>query len=443
MVPVSKSTCSSAPPPISGSACHSSVTTLETNTPGCTSIAASSLAVTEGHGPKKSLRNQRLLRARATESALAARSHCCLSSRRNSRWASGRRHLGELRCVVPDRVPAGLVGDLLVKARGEFEVAHQPCGHEVLRAEVVIEARSAVAAEVAGRELALVALDQVLALGEPEVLRGHYDPCKARARPPLAATAVTVTQCLGVLNLVLDTAAQASSLERFSHRTPTRVVVERFAATLPPSRTSTPEKPWLPETPFGRRPVDDGGAPQLGAHAAIVGTVATGSAGKGSAWRGPPGTSLRFPPGSAAAWPTWAWRPLRAARCALRLRRKSTAARRCRARDLRCRRSRRGSTTPTRACRQAASKRSASDAADPRCPGTVCPRRTTRTRPSRRARRSSAPSRSRRPARMARRSDASPPACRAPTSRRSSGGTCAGASTATPGRRSCHRARRC
>src|SRR5215213_10468389 len=167
-----------------------------------------SLLACGDRGPwsQESLRNQRLLRARATESALAARSHCCLSSRRNSRWASGRRHLGELRCVVPDRVPAGLVGDLLVKARGEFEVAHQPCGHEVLRAEVVIEARSAVAAEVAGRELALVALDQVLALGEPEVLRGHYDPCKARARPPLAATAVTVTQCLGVLNLVLDTA---------------------------------------------------------------------------------------------------------------------------------------------------------------------------------------------------------------------------------------------
>jgi hypothetical protein len=31
---------------------------------------------------------------------------------------------------------------------------------------------------------------------------------------------VTVTQCLGVLNLVLDAAAQASSLERFSHHDP-------------------------------------------------------------------------------------------------------------------------------------------------------------------------------------------------------------------------------
>src|SRR5881392_2176223 len=44
MAPVSKSTCSSAPPPISGSARHSSVATSETNTPGCTSISASSLA---------------------------------------------------------------------------------------------------------------------------------------------------------------------------------------------------------------------------------------------------------------------------------------------------------------------------------------------------------------------------------------------------------------
>src|SRR4029453_7382471 len=61
MVPVSKSTCSSAPPPISGSACHSSVATLETNTPGCTSIAASSLAVHRGPWSQESLRNQRLL----------------------------------------------------------------------------------------------------------------------------------------------------------------------------------------------------------------------------------------------------------------------------------------------------------------------------------------------------------------------------------------------
>src|SRR5262245_48733611 len=42
-VPVSTSTCSSAPPPISGSACHSSVEMLETKTPGCICIATSSL----------------------------------------------------------------------------------------------------------------------------------------------------------------------------------------------------------------------------------------------------------------------------------------------------------------------------------------------------------------------------------------------------------------
>ena len=129
----------------------------------------------------------------------------------------------------------------------------------------------------------------------------------------------------------------------------------------------------------------------------------------------------------------------RTSRFALRAgaRRTSAAARRCRARDRRCRCSGRGSTTPTRACRQAASTRSASASSDSRCRGTACPRRTTRRRPSSRSRRSSAPSRSRRPAGTARRSDVSPPAGTAPRSRRSSAGTCAWASTATPRRCSC------
>ena len=73
---------------------------------------------------------------------------------------------------------SGLVGDLLVKARSEFDVAHQSCGHEVLRAEgrhrgidpqLLEKLRRAIA-------LGLEALDQVLALGEPEVLRGLRRP---------------------------------------------------------------------------------------------------------------------------------------------------------------------------------------------------------------------------------------------------------------------------
>src|ERR1035437_4024478 len=150
--------------------------------------------------------------------------------------ASGRGILGELRSVVADLVPAGLVRDLEVEARIELEVAHQPCGHEVLLAEVVIEAGSAVAAEVAGSELALVALDQVLALGELEALLGHDHPCQARARPPLAASAVTVPARLRVLYLVLHTAAQASSLERLSHRdTLSSWYLNDPRATLPPA----------------------------------------------------------------------------------------------------------------------------------------------------------------------------------------------------------------
>ena len=71
-----------------------------------------------------------------------------------SSWALGRRHLVELRRVVADLVPPSLVCDLLVEARLEVEVAHQPGGHEVHLAEVVVQAGPAIAAEVARRQLA-------------------------------------------------------------------------------------------------------------------------------------------------------------------------------------------------------------------------------------------------------------------------------------------------
>ena len=63
---------------------------------------------------------------------------------------SARGHLVELRRLVADLVPAGLVRDLLVEARLHVEVAHEPGGDEVHLAEVVVQARAAAAAEVAG-----------------------------------------------------------------------------------------------------------------------------------------------------------------------------------------------------------------------------------------------------------------------------------------------------
>ena len=82
--------------------------------------------------------------------------------------ASAGRHLGVLRRVVSDLVPDRLVGDLLMEAGSQVEVGHQARGYEVDRAEVVVQARAAVAAEVSGSQLALVGLHQVLALGEPK-----------------------------------------------------------------------------------------------------------------------------------------------------------------------------------------------------------------------------------------------------------------------------------
>src|SRR6185312_8679998 len=125
--------------------------------------------------------------------------------------------LGVLRRVPPDLHPVGLVGDLEVERRLHVEVAHQAGGHEVLLAEVVVQARAAVAAEVPRGELALVAADELLALREAEVLLRDDHAGEARARPALAARAVAVTEGLGIRDLVLDLAAEAGSRERLTH----------------------------------------------------------------------------------------------------------------------------------------------------------------------------------------------------------------------------------
>src|SRR5262249_24530925 len=78
----------------------------------------------------------------------------------------------------------------------------KPGRHVVILAQVVIQARPAVAAEMARRELALISPNDVLALGKPEVVLGHDYPGQARSGPPLAARAVTVTHRLRVPNLV-------------------------------------------------------------------------------------------------------------------------------------------------------------------------------------------------------------------------------------------------
>jgi Domain of unknown function (DUF892) len=76
--------------------------------------------------------------SKQSEASLARLRSESVVVKRNCRSASGRRVLGELRRVAADLVPAGLVCDLEVKARFEFKVAHQSCGHKVLLAEVVI-----------------------------------------------------------------------------------------------------------------------------------------------------------------------------------------------------------------------------------------------------------------------------------------------------------------
>src|SRR5689334_18798952 len=104
-----------------------------------------------------------------------------------------------------------------MEGRLHVELAHQAGRDEVLLAEVVVEARTAVAAEVPGCELALVPADQLLALREAEVLLRDDHAREARSRPALAAGAVAVAEPFGVRHLVLDLAAEAGSLERLTH----------------------------------------------------------------------------------------------------------------------------------------------------------------------------------------------------------------------------------
>jgi hypothetical protein len=104
-----------------------------------------------------------------------------------------------------------------VEAGGEVEIAHQARRDEVLVAEVVVDAGAAVAAEVAGGELAFVGLDQVVAVGQREVLFGDDDAGEARAGPPLTAGAMAVAHRLRIFDLIRDTATQAGPGQRCSH----------------------------------------------------------------------------------------------------------------------------------------------------------------------------------------------------------------------------------
>src|SRR4051794_20618311 len=156
--------------------------------------------------------------------------------------ASARRHLGELRRVVADLVPARLVGHLLVEAGAKVELRHQAGGHEVDGAEVVVEAGSAVAAEVPRGQLALVGLHQVLALGEPEVFLRHHHARQAGAGPVLTTRAMAVAQRLRVLHLVLHAVAQAGPLECLRHHDSSRVgPTIAFNATRPGSGFQVPD----------------------------------------------------------------------------------------------------------------------------------------------------------------------------------------------------------
>src|SRR5262249_37021670 len=123
----------------------------------------------------------------------------------------------------------------------EVEIAHQSGRHEVLLAQVVIDARAAVATEVAWRQLALVAAHQFLPPGETKILGGHDHSRQALAGPPLASAAVAVPQPLRIRQLVGHLATQALSLIRPSHLAPS-VGVARVSTTLPPG------------TPPGSRP---------------------------------------------------------------------------------------------------------------------------------------------------------------------------------------------
>src|SRR5262249_11725299 len=86
---------------------------------------------------------------------------------------------------------------------------------------VVVQTRSAVAAKDARREpFALVALDQILTLGDREIVLVDYDNRQTRTRPTLAACAMAVAQRLRITHFILDSPAQTSSLKHFSHHSP-------------------------------------------------------------------------------------------------------------------------------------------------------------------------------------------------------------------------------
>src|SRR4029079_10828318 len=104
------------------------------------------------------------------------------------------------------------------------EVGHGAGRDEVDVPEVVVEAGAAVAAESARRQVALVGLHQVLALGEPEVLLRHHDAGQARPDPVLTARAVAVAQRLRIGALELHSAAEACARERLRHDDPLPMV---------------------------------------------------------------------------------------------------------------------------------------------------------------------------------------------------------------------------
>src|SRR6476469_5427872 len=105
-----------------------------------------------------------------------------------------------------------------MEARLEVQIAHEPGGDEVLLDKVVVEAGTAVAAEVAGREVALVAADEALPLRDLEIASVDEDAGQTRTRPALASGAVADTHALGVSHLVLHSATQTGAFQRLGHR---------------------------------------------------------------------------------------------------------------------------------------------------------------------------------------------------------------------------------
>src|SRR5580700_250419 len=69
-------------------------------------------------------------------------------------------------------------------------------------------------------ELALVPAHELLAAGEPEVLLVDHHSGQARPRPPLASSAVAEAHGPRILDLVLDTTAEAGPLQCLRHGNP-------------------------------------------------------------------------------------------------------------------------------------------------------------------------------------------------------------------------------